>query len=297
MHLKIGTRGSSLARAQAEKVSRLLTGLQVSSELVIISTAGDEQTGVPLHAIGGQGVFVKALDDALLDGRIDIAVHSMKDIPADRPEGLRTAAVLLRDSPCDYVVTEKAGEEIRIIGTSSTRRTAQIRRRFPGIGIRPLRGNVDTRLSKLRQGEYDAIILAEAGLERLSLQLPGFRLDPAVHVPSPNQGTIAVVSRDDPDILRLLSGIDDPATRRDTGFERLVMEEIGGGCFTPLGVFCRDQYLIAEILSLEGDRVFRLERRVSGDADAVMFGKEVRRSALQLIEEAWKRLGIEDGKK
>lgn len=292
MHLKIGTRSSTLARAQAEKVAALLKEDGLTVEIIFISTIGDERTGVPLHEIGGQGVFVRALDDALVTGTIDIAVHSMKDIPAERPEGLITAAILKRDSPADYVVTEKNRDEIRLIGTSSTRRTAQIKRNWPETGIKPLRGNVDTRISRLKAGDYDAVILAEAGLQRLSLILPGFRLDPAIHVPSTNQGTIAVVSRNEPEMRRILNRIDDPQTRRDTVMERAVMEEIGGGCFTPLGIYCNAGYLIAEVLSLEGDRVVRLERRVSDILEARKFGKEIQEKAGYLIDEAHHRLGL-----
>jgi len=292
MHLKIGTRGSMLARAQAEKVAELLQTEGITTELVFISTVGDERTGVPLHEIGGQGVFVRALDDALKREEIDIAVHSMKDIPAERPEGIVTAAILKRDSPADYVVTQKNRSEIRIIGTSSTRRTAQLQRHWPGISIRPLRGNVDTRLGKLRAGEYDAIVLAEAGLERLSLTLPGFKLDPTIHVPSTNQGTIAVVTRDEPAVTTALDIIDDPVTRTDTMIERAVMEEIGGGCYTPLGIYCVNQYLIAEVLSLEGDRAYRLERRICDTGQADDFGEEVRESGRELIDEAYERLGL-----
>jgi hydroxymethylbilane synthase len=292
MHLRVGTRASTLARAQAEKVSALLNKDGIITELVFISTTGDEQTDVPLHEIGGQGVFVRALDDALHSDKIDIAVHSMKDIPADRPEGLVTAAILKRDSPADYVVTDTDRDRIRVLGTSSTRRTAQIRRHWPAVSVKPLRGNVDTRIAKLRKGEYDAIILAEAGLQRLSQSLPGFRLDPVIHVPSTNQGTIAVVSRDIPDVREVLQRIDDPRTRTDTLMERAVMEEIGGGCYTPLGIFCQDLFLIAEVLSLEGNRVFRLEKQVTGLPDARRFGEEVRNGAGDLIHEAYTRLGL-----
>lgn len=292
MPVKIGTRASALARAQAEKVSGLLTDLGEETEILFISTAGDEKTSVPLHEIGGQGVFVRALDDALVAGTIDIAVHSMKDIPAERPKGVVTSAILKRDSPADYLVTSLSLDEIRTVGTSSTRRTAQFNRNYPGITIGPLRGNVDTRLFRLRNGDYDAIVLAEAGLQRLSMSLPGFRMDTTVHVPSPNQGTIAVVSKEDPGLVSLLSRIDDPQTREDTMLERFVMEEIGGGCFTPLGIYCRDQFMIAQVLSLEGDREFRLERKVTGREDAKLFGKEVREEAAVLIEEAHVRLGI-----
>jgi hydroxymethylbilane synthase len=292
MHIRIGTRASKLATAQAEKVASLLQGMGVSTEFVLISTTGDEKTSVPLHEIGGQGVFVRALDDALLAGEIDIAVHSMKDIPAIRPEGLITAAILKRDSPADYVVTEMEQDQIRTLGTSSTRRTAQFRRIWPGISIKPLRGNVDTRLARLKSGEYDAIVLAEAGLQRLSLNLPGFRCDPSIHVPSTNQGTIAVVSRDDLAVFETLGKFDDDQTRIDTGIERAVMEEIGGGCYTPLGIFCRNRYLIVEVLSLEGDRKCRFERDIPDYEAARRFGKEIGTGARDLIEEAYNRLGL-----
>jgi hydroxymethylbilane synthase len=295
MPLRVGTRASQLARAQAAKVCRLLADRGIETEMVFISTAGDEQTGVPLHEIGGQGVFVRALDDALEANRIDLAVHSMKDIPAVRPSGLVTAAILARDSPCDYLVTDCTFDEITIIGTSSTRRTAQCRRNIPWAVIKPLRGNVDTRLSKLRSGAYDAVMLAEAGLERLSMRLNGYQLDPMVHVPSPNQGTIAVVSRDDPDVTDVVSVLDDQATRIDTMFERQVMETIGGGCFTPLGIYCKNKRIIVEVLSLEGDRCYRCEQTLRDLEDACGFGEEVRKKAKDLIDEAYRRLGIRHG--
>ncbi|NLV28054.1 MAG: hydroxymethylbilane synthase [Methanomicrobiales archaeon] len=295
MPLRIGTRASKLARAQAEKVCRLLEGRGEETEIVFISTAGDEKTNVPLHEIGGQGVFVRALDDALNQGTIDLAVHSMKDIPAIRPDGLVTSAILKRDSPADFLVTDKDLTELRRIGTSSTRRTAQFSRAFPGVTIGPLRGNVDTRLQKLRSGDYDAIVLAEAGLQRLSMTPDGYQMDPTVHVPSPNQGTIAIVTRNESEILGIMEHIDDQESRTDTMLERRVMEEIGGGCFTPLGVYCKNRYMIAEVLSLEGDRSFRLERLVHDTRAAGLFGQEVRDKAGDLIREAFVRLGISHG--
>jgi hypothetical protein len=173
MPLKIGTRGSTLALAQAEKVARQLRESGHEVELSIISTLGDEVSGVPLHEIGGNGVFVRALDDAILAGSIDAAVHSMKDIPAWRPAGLCTCAILERDSPADFLVHSVPANEIRVIGTSSTRRMAQLKRYRKGSEIRPVRGNVDTRLRKLSEGQFDAIVLAEAGLVRMSLNVPG----------------------------------------------------------------------------------------------------------------------------
>ncbi|MBN1167061.1 MAG: hydroxymethylbilane synthase [Methanospirillaceae archaeon] len=292
MPVRIGTRGSRLALAQASTVSRLLEEKGVETSLVIVSTAGDETTGVPLHAIGGSGVFVRALDDALTRREIDIAVHSMKDIPAERPFNLTIGAILPRDSPADLLVSEKELDQITIIGTSSTRRTAQVRRHLPGTVVRSLRGNVDTRLLKLRNNEYDAIILAEAGAERLNLSLPGTRLNPEKYVPSPNQGTVAVVCRQESGIESVISLIDDPGTREDTMIERAVMEQIEAGCFTPLGVYVKDRYLIAEVLSLDGVEQYRVEEKVTGFLQAEEIGKEIRQGASHLIEDAYQQLGI-----
>lgn len=292
MPLKIGTRGSRLALVQAERVAALLGDRGYEAELSIITTRGDAIDGVPLHEIGGQGVFVRALDDAILEGGIDCAVHSMKDIPALRPGGVATAAILKRDSPADFLAHTLLLDTVRIIGTSSTRRRAQILRNLPGKFVEPLRGNVDTRLRKLADGQYDAVVLAEAGIERMSLSVPGMRLSPEQFVPSPNQGTIAVVCRDDPELVSILSEIDHPETRFDTGIERAVMEEVGGGCFTPQGIFCQNGHLIGEILSLEGDRQVRIEGDVASLDEARACGRRLRMEGKTLIREAYERLGI-----
>ena len=292
MSIKIGTRGSKLALAQTETVIKKLGTLGIETEKVIISTQGDTTTQVPLHQIGGQGVFVRALDDAILAGTIDCAVHSMKDIPAYRPSGLFTAAVLKRDSPADYIAHRGSLGNVRVIGTSSTRRRAQLLRHDPDITIRDLRGNVDTRIRKLSAGEYDAIILAEAGLTRLGIRIQGERLPPEKFVPSPNQGTIAVVSRADPSLMEILSALDHPQTRTDVIIERAVMEQLGGGCFTPLGIYCRDGHLIAEVLSLDGKRTERIDTVIETVEQAREQGRQLRSKAQDLIDEAYKKLGI-----
>ena len=204
MSLVIGTRGSALALAQTARVREQLGDAGVETTVRLVATAGDTVTGVPLHEIGGQGVFVRALDDAIRRDECDLAVHSMKDIPAKRPRGVTTAAVLPRDSPADFLVTPHAAPHV--IGSSSTRRRAQLLRRDPDLEVLPLRGNVDTRLKRLAEGRYDAIVLAEAGLDRLGIEVAGRRLDPSVFVPATNQGTIAVVSRDDPTLAVTLAG-------------------------------------------------------------------------------------------
>jgi len=292
MPIRIGTRGSKLALVQTETVIQKLANLGIESEKIIINTQGDTTTHVPLHEIGGQGVFVRALDDAILAGTIDCAVHSMKDIPAFRPSGLFTAAILERDSPADYLAHKGEFSHVRIIGTSSTRRKAQLLRHDPDITIRDLRGNVDTRIRKMSAGEYDGIMLAEAGLQRLGIKIEGQRLPLEKFVPSPNQGTVAVVSRADPSLMEVLSALDHPATRTDIAIERAVMEQLGGGCFTPLGIFSRGGHLIAEVLSLDGTLTERLEADVSTIEQAREEGRNLKARAQGLIDEAYKRLGI-----
>ncbi len=292
MHIRVGTRGSKLALAQAETVIARLSSIGVKAEKEIVTTQGDTATGVPLHEIGGQGVFVRALDDAILAGEIDCAVHSMKDIPAFRPSGLVTAAVLKRDPPADFLAYNSSLQEIHVIGTSSTRRRAQLLRHDPDLAIRELRGNVDTRIRKLNDGEYDAIILAEAGLVRLSIRIPGERLPPEKFVPSPNQGTIAIVSRADPSLMEILSALDDPQSRADVAAERAVMEQLGGGCFTPLGIYCKSGHLIAEVLSLDGKRTERIEADVQSPDKAREQGRILRERAQDLIADAQNALKV-----
>jgi len=245
MSIRIGTRGSKLALLQTGIVAKKLADLGIGTEQVIIHTAGDATTQVPLHEIGGQGVFVRALDDAILAGEIDCAVHSMKDIPAYRPSGLITAAILKRDSAADFIAYRGSLSAVKVVGTSSTRRCAQLLRHDPSVTVRDLRGNVDTRIRKLGSGEYDAIILAEAGLTRMGIRIQG--------------------------------------------------EQLGGGCFTPLGIYCRSGHLIAEVLSLDGTRGERIEMDVKTIDEAREHGRQLRARAQGLIDEAYKQLGIAGG--
>ncbi|MDR2856162.1 MAG: hydroxymethylbilane synthase [Methanomicrobiales archaeon] len=298
--LRMGTRGSTLAKKQTEIVRDLIwhshPGYPITTE--IITTKGDIMQQCGLHQIGGQGVFVRELDNAILEGKIDCAVHSMKDIPSFRPPGLTTVAVLLRDPPYDFLAHTCNEQEIQIIGTSSTRRCAQTLRYYRehpifdihDITVSPLRGNVDSRLSKLKDGAYDAILLAEAGLVRLGYQIPGQRLEVAAFVPSPNQGTIAVVCRENSPHLSLLSKLHDQQSGIDTAIERVVMEEIGGGCFTPQGIYCKHGDLTAEVLSLDGTQYERIIERVSSLDQAHEIGRELKKRATPLIEAARKEL-------
>ena len=292
--IRIGTRGSKLALAQTNRVVSALEANGVDVEIVVISTRGDRVTDRALHEAGGFGLFVRELDNAILDGRIDAAVHSMKDIPAERPKGTALAAVLKRDPPFDFMVVEKPLEEVFTIGTSSLRRRAQLLRyyyKYPEMHVENLRGNIDTRLSKLDAGEYDAIILAEAALTRLGIHAHGFRLPADAFIPAPNQGAIAVVSRDESSLLDIFAPLNDEQTAFDTAAERAVMEEIGGGCFTPYGIYCQGGRLAAEVLSLDGTKSCRVDGLISSVEEAHGVGREIRERAAELIEEA--RLVVE----
>jgi len=286
MFVRIGTRASRLAMVQTNRVCNRLNNAGIKTEIIEIKTIGDAKTTVPMHAVGGEGIFVRALDDAILNDEIDAAVHSMKDIPAFRPKGVVTCAVLKRDSPADFLVHYCDLKDVKVIGTSSTRRRAQLLRSKMDVEIKELRGNIDTRLRKLKDGEYDAIVLAEAGIERLGLDLPGTRLLPQWYVPSPNQGAIAVTCRDDLKLAETLGLLNHEQTRKDVEIERAVMEEIGGGCFTPQGVFCENGFLIAEVVSLDGTRWERIEDNGEDIDDARFIGQKLRGMGYSIIEEA-----------
>ncbi|MCD1296258.1 hydroxymethylbilane synthase [Methanocella sp. CWC-04] len=266
--MRVGTRGSKLAMAQAEKVCRLLKEAGVDAEPATIKTSGDIQVDRPLHAIkGGFGAFVREIDDHLIKGDIDLAVHSLKDVPTKRPEGLVLAAVLPRESALDVVITRdgrKLSElgEGSIVGTSSTRRSAQIKRHYPHLLTKNIRGNVDTRLRKLNEGEYDAIMLAEAGLIRLDMSIPVERLDPYTFVPSANQGVIAIVTKKDTDAFFAARKLNHMETWIETQVERIIISRLEGGCVVPMGAYAcmvgDELDVICEVLSLDGSQQVRV---------------------------------------
>jgi len=206
----------------------------------------------------------------MLAGEIDIAVHSMKDMPTIRPQALPTVAVLKRDTPFDILLTYDGTPldelpEQSIIGTSSLRRTAQIRRYRPDLITQDLRGNIDTRLRKLREGQYDGILLAKAGLERMGWEIEGEILSPNFFCPSPNQGTVAVVTRAGTEAEAAVSRLDHTESRIVTEIERILIAELGGGCTTPVGSYAeitpdkQEIHVRAEVLSLDGREAVRID--------------------------------------
>ncbi len=254
--MKIGTRGSRLALWQAHFVQAELKKHGIDSELEIIKTQGDRVQHLGFDKLEGKGFFTKEIEDALLEGRIDCAVHSLKDLPTNQPEGLVLAALSYRASVEDVVLIHKdravPGQPFRLqegatIGTSSNRRKAILHDLHPGLVPVDIRGNVPTRMKKALSGELDAVVLAAAGLERLDLDLSGLeviRPSPREFVPAPGQGVMAVQTReDDIDRRRKLSLLHHPVVGECTNVERTVLNLMQGGCSMPLGVYCEKDQL------------------------------------------------------
>jgi hydroxymethylbilane synthase len=260
--LRIATRGSRLALWQAERVAALLGG---GVELVIVSTTGDERTDVPIWTIGGTGVFVKEVQQAVLEGRADLAVHSAKDLPSETAAGLLLAAVPERADPRDALVGKRladipAGGRV---GTGSVRRQAQLAAARPDLQFESLRGNIETRIAKA--AEHDAVVVAKAALDRLGLADKAAEvLDPTVMLPQIAQGALAVECRaDDADAAARLATIDDPAAHRAVDAERAFLRQLGGGCDLPCGALAEahsDGTMAIEVLlaTLDGKTVLRI---------------------------------------
>jgi hydroxymethylbilane synthase len=245
--LRIGTRGSLLAKWQAEFVRRqVFQATGVEGEIVIIKTSGDKLAHTSLSEIGGKGIFVKELEEALLDNSIDIAVHSVKDIPTKTPPGLSFPAILRREDIRDCLVSNNGANLAALregarIGTGSLRRRAQLLHLRPDLDVRDLRGNVDTRLRKAESGEYDAVMLAKAGLDRLGAT---HRITevfaPDIFLPAVGQGAIGVECRaEDVETSAAVEKLDDPETRSAIIAERSLLSTLEGGCQVPLGAWAR----------------------------------------------------------
>jgi hydroxymethylbilane synthase len=264
--LVIASRGSQLALWQAHWVEARLGELGHACRIEIIKTTGDKITDVPLAKVGGKGLFTKEIEEALLDGRADLAVHSLKDLPTEVPQGLALAAVPAREDARDALVGKRlvelaAGAKV---GTSSMRRAAQLRRLRPDLAVESVRGNLDTRLRKLDEGRYHAILLAAAGLKRLGW---GGRiseiLEPETMCPAVGQGALAVETRTSGAGFDACRALDHPATHAAVAFERSVLMALGGGCQTPIGAHAtvRDGNLraLAMVASPDGAEMVRGE--------------------------------------
>ena len=291
--LVIGSRGSRLAVAQAEIVASMLKAAGVSSiERRTITTSGDRSD----RPIAGDGAFVKEIQQLLLSGEIDCGVHSAKDLPTESPEGIRIAAIPPRGDVRDVLVGGSiAGlPDGARVGTASPRRSAYIRRLRPTLIPVPIRGNVPTRIERIRTGDVDAVMLAAAGLLRLGIPLPQEVFDPLVVLPPPGQGAIAIETRNHDDATgAILAPIDDPDTHAAVEAERAVLRTMGGGCFIRLGAYARIEHgelrVDAAVLSADGSRA--VHARTLGDpADAPELARRVahdliRAGGKQLLDE------------
>lgn len=286
--LRLGTRASALARWQAEWVATQLQQRGVAVELVPIVTQGDVKTG-PLGQIGGQGLFTKELQRALLDDRIDLAVHSLKDLPTEAVEGLAVAVVPERESTADVLVSARADSIAALppaarIGTGSLRRKAQLLHQRPDLIVEDIRGNVETRLRKLDEGQYDAIVLAEAGLKRLGFAeriaaiIPTRQMLPAI-----GQGALGIETRaDDERVRALLAPLDHAASHQAVLAERALLSRLRAGCLAPVGAWGRFEQdrLLLDAVVLSHDGASRLAVSDSAAGDALALGERVAQQLL-----------------
>lgn len=272
MKIRIGSRGSALALWQAEHVKGRLEQQGQEVEIRVITTTGDRVQDRPLESVGGKGAFLKEIEEALLAEQVDLAVHSLKDVPTALPEGLTLCAFLERADPRDALLSTSGASLDGLtpgarVGTTSLRRRSQLLARRPDLRVSDLRGNVDTRIRRLREGVFDAIILALAGLTRLGRAGEVTEvLEPGVMLPAPGQGAIALECREsDLGLASAVKPLHHEATARAVRAERALLAGLGGGCNVPLGAFAVEQgeglLLSALVASKDGSEMLRAERR------------------------------------
>jgi hydroxymethylbilane synthase len=288
--IRLGTRGSALALAQANAVAALLTARGAEVRVVPMRTEGDRLADKRLADVGGKGLFVRDIETAILRGELDAAVHSLKDLPADTPSNLVLAAFPEREDPRDVLVSRSAPGlgalgPGAVVGTASPRRRAILLSQRPDLRVEPIRGNVDTRLRKLDAGDFDAVVLAAAGLRRLGVSRAAVEcLDPDVFVPAVGQGVIAVEARaDDRATLAALAPIDDANVRTCASAERAYLARLGASCVTPMAAHARIEgdmlHVIGIVVSEDGRRGLR--RTVQGASrDAASLGSQLAESLL-----------------
>ncbi len=285
--IRIGTRGSDLALWQARHVSELI-GTD-KTEIIIIKTKGDKIQNISFDKMEGKAFFTKEIEDALLNNEIDIAVHSMKDLPTDDVKGLKVSAIIKREDPSDIMLIREECcktdnflklREGAVVGTSSLRRLAQIKKAMKNLNIVPLRGNVPTRIKRLREAKFDAIILAKAGINRLNINLSGLKsliLPYSFFLPSPSQGALAIQTRDNDNThIDIAAGLNDSETEKAVNAERSFLKYFGGGCHIPLGALAYLNngkiHLSGSITSVDGEISIR-ESVIGNDPEAL--GREL----------------------
>ena len=298
--LRIGSRGSQLALWQANHITALLRARGHQVELEIIKTTGDKITDVALAQVGTKGMFTKEIEDALADGRVDLAVHSLKDLPTDLPPGFELVAITERVNPRDVMLSVQydcldALPKGAKVGTSSLRRQAQLKAFRSDLVVHPLRGNVDTRVRKLEEGEYDAIILAAAGLTRLGkTELVKEYLPPEFMCPAAGQGALGIEIREgDVEMRKHLEFLNDADARAATICERTLLSKLGGGCQVPIGAFAEVKdgklHLTGVVARPDGSEVLR-EQQIGTDPVALgeLVGETLlRRGAVKILKDVY----------
>lgn len=284
--LRIGTRGSALALWQARSIAQSLLSLTgVEPEVIVIKTSGDKFQRLSFSQIGTKGIFIKELEDALFDERIDLAVHSMKDVPTEMPDGLTIAAIGKREDVRDALLSTSGATLASLpqgarVGTSSLRRQSQLLHARRDLRVLELRGNVDTRIEKLKRGDYDAIVLAKAGLDRLGLTANISQVLPhEVSLPAAGQGAIGIEARAaDSEPLGILRALDDSETRTAVAAERSALAGLGGGCQVPIGAWGRmeGKTLALDVVVLSPDGTRRMWEKDSGSpSQAEAIGRRI----------------------
>jgi hydroxymethylbilane synthase len=269
--LRVGSRGSQLALWQARHIATQLNEAGVETQIEIIKTSGDKLPTVALTQAGGKGLFIKELEEALLAGTIDLAVHSLKDVPTELPEGLTIAAIPEREDPRDAILGSRL-EDLRPgarLGTSSGRRRAQLLALRPDVEVEDIRGNIDTRIRKLKAGQYDGIVLAVAGLRRLNLGAEIAQIFSVSEIcPAAGQGALAVETRVDDPAAEICSRLDHTPTRYAVTCERTILKELGAGCHLPVGAFAEvtKERLRATALIIAQDGSHRVKTSAEGPA-------------------------------
>jgi hydroxymethylbilane synthase len=295
--LTIGSRGSQLALWQAQFVAAHLERRGVTTRIEIIKTTGDHLQTASLVQAGGKGLFTKEIEEALLTGTIDVAVHSLKDLPTEGREDLVIAAIPDREDPRDAILGSalKNVPHGALVGTSSGRRAAQLRLLRPDLQIQPIRGNIDTRVRKLKEGQYDAIVLAAAGLRRLGLAHEISEiLSPQQMCPAPGQGALAIQTRVDDPAREICTQFNDEPTSQAVTCERTVLAALGGGCQLPVGTFAEPMgetlKVIAVVLSPDGSRCLRVEsagpRHLPEELGQAVAADLISRGADQILSES-----------
>jgi hydroxymethylbilane synthase len=286
--LRIGSRGSQLALWQANHVAALLRAQSHTVEIEVIKTTGDKITSVALAKVGTKGMFTKEIEEALHDHRVDLAVHSLKDVPTELEHEFELAAIMKREDPRDAFISVKFSglddlPQGAKVGTSSLRRQCQLKSVRPDLEIFPLRGNVDTRIRKLESGEYDAIILAAAGVRRLGLETHvRSRISADIMCPAVGQGALAIeIRRGDQQTKTLLAFLDDPDTHGAIECERALLGSLGGGCQVPIGAYAEKRggrlYLRAMVGRPDGSQILREQ---ADGTDGVKLGRETAQTLL-----------------